>query len=54
VRVSELDGLRVGLWGAGREAAAAHAALRRLAPGATQVVATDAPVEDADRERAGA
>ncbi|HEU4656154.1 MAG TPA: UDP-N-acetylmuramoyl-L-alanine--D-glutamate ligase, partial [Capillimicrobium sp.] len=46
MRVSELDGARVGLWGAGREAAAAFRALR--AP-AEVVVATDAPVPDADR-----
>ena len=51
MRVSELDGLRVGLWGAGREAAAAHAALRRLAPAASEVVVTDAPVEPAEHER---
>jgi UDP-N-acetylmuramoyl-L-alanine---L-glutamate ligase len=48
MRVCELDGARVGLWGAGREAAASFAALR--AP-AGVVVATDAPVDADTRER---
>lgn len=47
MRVSELDGAAVGLWGAGREAAATF---RVLAP-RTIVVATDAPVPEADRTR---
>jgi UDP-N-acetylmuramoylalanine--D-glutamate ligase len=46
MRVSELEGAHVGLWGAGREAAAAFRAL--TAP-ASVVVATDAPVPEADR-----
>lgn len=48
MRVCELDGARVGLWGAGREAASAFRALR--AP-AEVVVATDAPVAASERER---
>jgi UDP-N-acetylmuramoylalanine--D-glutamate ligase len=47
MRVSELDGAAVGLWGAGREAAAVF---RALTPGSI-VVATDEPVPDADRAR---
>ncbi|HEY8582734.1 MAG TPA: UDP-N-acetylmuramoyl-L-alanine--D-glutamate ligase [Capillimicrobium sp.] len=48
MRVSELEGARVGLWGAGREAAAAFRAL--TAP-AEVVVATDAPADEAARAR---
>ncbi len=33
MRISELDGLRLALWGWGREGRAAHAALRRRLPG---------------------
>ncbi len=47
MRVCELDGRRIGLWGAGREAAATFRVLR--AP-ADVVVATDAPVGAAERE----
>lgn len=47
MRVCELDGRRVGLWGAGREASATFRALRSP-PGV--VVATDAPVDAAGRE----
>jgi UDP-N-acetylmuramoylalanine--D-glutamate ligase len=48
MRVSELDGKRVGLWGAGREAAASF---RALSAPAAVVVATDEPVAPADRAR---
>jgi UDP-N-acetylmuramoyl-L-alanine---L-glutamate ligase len=47
MRVCDLDGRRVGLWGAGREAAATF---RALGSPASVVVATDAPVDDAGRE----
>ncbi|MCW3006381.1 MAG: UDP-N-acetylmuramoylalanine/D-glutamate ligase [Solirubrobacterales bacterium] len=47
MRVSELDGARIGLWGAGREAAATFRALGGP-PGV--VVATDAPADAAARE----
>jgi UDP-N-acetylmuramoyl-L-alanine---L-glutamate ligase len=46
MRVCDLDGRRVGLWGAGREAAATF---RALGAPASVVVATDAPVDDAGR-----
>ena len=42
MRVSELDGARIGLWGAGREAAATF---RALGSPADVVVATDAPAD---------
>ncbi|UGS35592.1 UDP-N-acetylmuramoyl-L-alanine--D-glutamate ligase [Capillimicrobium parvum] len=48
MRVSELDGAAVGLWGAGREAAAAF---RALSAGVVAVIATDEPVPDAERAR---
>lgn len=48
LRVADLAGRRVGIWGAGREAAAALRALRAHAPGATPLVATStAPPTDA-------
>ncbi|MBX5442036.1 MAG: UDP-N-acetylmuramoyl-L-alanine--D-glutamate ligase [Solirubrobacteraceae bacterium] len=46
MRVSELEGRRVGLWGAGREAASVARALTRPAG---LVVATDAPADAAAR-----
>jgi len=46
MRVSALDGARVGLWGAGREAASVF---RALGSPAGVVVATDAPVDAAGR-----
>jgi UDP-N-acetylmuramoylalanine--D-glutamate ligase len=49
MRVSELEGAHLGLWGAGREAAAAFAALNATAASIT--VAADAPVPAADRRR---
>jgi UDP-N-acetylmuramoylalanine--D-glutamate ligase len=48
MRVSELDGARIGLWGAGREAAATF---RALGAPAGVVVATDAPADAATRDR---
>jgi UDP-N-acetylmuramoylalanine--D-glutamate ligase len=47
MRVSELDGARIGLWGAGREAAATF---RALGSPAGVVVATDAPADAAARD----
>jgi len=46
MRICELEGRRVGLWGAGREAAATF---RALGSPAGVVVATDAPVDAATR-----
>lgn len=43
LRVSDLAGRRVGIWGAGREAIAALRALRAHAPDASAVVVTSAP-----------
>jgi UDP-N-acetylmuramoylalanine--D-glutamate ligase len=48
MRVSELDGARIGLWGAGREAAATF---RALGAPASVVVATDAPADASAAER---
>ncbi|MFA4929358.1 MAG: UDP-N-acetylmuramoyl-L-alanine--D-glutamate ligase, partial [Patulibacter sp.] len=48
LRVSDLAGRAVGVWGAGREAVAALHALRIHAPGSTAIVVTsDAPPADA-------
>ncbi len=47
MRICELEGRRVGLWGAGREAAATF---RALGSPAGVVVATDAPVDLAGRD----
>jgi UDP-N-acetylmuramoylalanine--D-glutamate ligase len=47
MRVCELEGRRIGLWGAGREAAATF---RALGSPSGVVVATDAPVDAAGRE----
>jgi UDP-N-acetylmuramoylalanine--D-glutamate ligase len=47
VKLSDLTGRRVGIWGLGREG---HAALRLLAPIATVVVADDKELEAADTE----
>jgi len=46
LRVADLDGRRVGIWGAGREGAAAVRALRRHAPGAALVVGVSRPPAD--------
>jgi UDP-N-acetylmuramoylalanine--D-glutamate ligase len=43
LRVQDLAGRRVGVWGAGREGGAALRALARHAPGATALVATSGP-----------
>ncbi len=43
LRLADLAGRRVGVWGAGREGAAALRALARHAPGASAVVATSTP-----------
>ncbi|MGE4428341.1 MAG: UDP-N-acetylmuramoyl-L-alanine--D-glutamate ligase [Solirubrobacteraceae bacterium] len=46
LRIGDLDGRRVGVWGAGREGAAAVGALRRYASAATVVVVTSDPPPD--------
>lgn len=46
LRVADLDGRRVGVWGAGREGAAAVRALRRHAPSAEVVVGLSTPPAD--------
>jgi len=46
LRIADLDGRRVGVWGAGREGGAAVLALRRYAPAARVVVVTDGPPAD--------
>lgn len=43
LRVSDLSGRRVGVWGAGREGAAALRALRTHAPASSAIVVTSAP-----------
>jgi UDP-N-acetylmuramoylalanine--D-glutamate ligase len=52
MKFSELDGAAVGAWGAGREIRSLRAAFERHLPTARlAVIATDAPVPDADRDR---
>jgi UDP-N-acetylmuramoyl-L-alanine---L-glutamate ligase len=49
MRLSDLAGRRVGVWGAGREGLAAHRALREQDPDREVVVYTDRPVPDDER-----
>jgi UDP-N-acetylmuramoyl-L-alanine---L-glutamate ligase len=49
LRISELDGRRVGIWGAGREGASAYRALIALTSASDLVVVTDDPASEEER-----
>jgi UDP-N-acetylmuramoyl-L-alanine---L-glutamate ligase len=51
LRIYDLEGQRVALWGAGREAAAAHRALSTFAQPRELTVISDAPASDAEHEQ---
>jgi UDP-N-acetylmuramoylalanine-D-glutamate ligase len=53
VRFADLQGRRVGVWGAGREGLAAHRALREQDAGREVLVYTDQPVAPSEQERFG-
>ena len=53
MRLADLAGRRVGVWGAGREGLAAHRVLRDQDPAREVVVYTDAPVPEPERDEFG-
>jgi UDP-N-acetylmuramoylalanine--D-glutamate ligase len=53
MRLSDLRGRRVGVWGAGREGLAAHRVLREQDPAREVLIYTDQPVPDEERTAFG-